>query len=515
MDKNNIQLIVPMSGTGKRFVDAGYKEPKPLIEVDGKPIIAHVLDIFPGVNDVTFICNEDHVQNTNIVEILNKHCPGGKIITIQGHKKGPVYSVLQIFDQIDDQKPVIVSYCDYGTVWNFDKFLESVDGFDGGIPCYTGFHPHMLGSDNYAFCKENNLVLQNIKEKEPFTKNKMQEYASNGTYFFASGKILKKYFQKTVDENLNLNGEFYVSLVYKKLLEDGLKTKIFEIEKMLQWGTPYDLEIYKKWSSCFSDLKLKKEKAPEQNFTLILPMAGKGERFSVEGYKKPKPMVVVDSYPMVIAAVKSLPNFKESYFICLENHVLEHNIDREIQNYYPNSKIISLSKVTEGQACTCELAIKKINPQDSILISACDNGACYDESEFLKMISSDIDVVVWTFRNNQTSKIKPNMYSWVEVDENNNVLSVSSKKFNGGDPLKKHAIIGTFYYKRAQDFVNGLNENYRRNIRTNGEFFVDDIINRNVESGLKVKVFEVNHYICWGTPDDYRTYNYWREHFVK
>ena len=54
----NIKLIIPMSGIGKRFVDAGYKDPKPLIEVDGYPVIKHVVDLFPGITDVTFICNE-------------------------------------------------------------------------------------------------------------------------------------------------------------------------------------------------------------------------------------------------------------------------------------------------------------------------------------------------------------------------------------------------------------------------------------------------------------------------
>ena len=55
----NIQLIIPMSGIGKRFIDAGYEDPKPLILVDDKPIIEHVIGLFPGVKDISFICNED------------------------------------------------------------------------------------------------------------------------------------------------------------------------------------------------------------------------------------------------------------------------------------------------------------------------------------------------------------------------------------------------------------------------------------------------------------------------
>ena len=138
---------------------------------------------------------------------------------------------------------MIVSYCDYGTVWDYGGFLEDIKtkNSDGAIACYKGFHPHMLGGDNYAFCKENDMVLERIKEKESFTENKMSEYASNGTYYFKNGKILKKYFKRLIDLDINLKGEYYVSLVYNLLVEDGLKVSIFEIEKMLQWGTPYDL----------------------------------------------------------------------------------------------------------------------------------------------------------------------------------------------------------------------------------------------------------------------------------
>ena len=51
--------------------------------------------------------------------------------------------------------------------------------------------------------------------------------------------------------------------------------------------------------------------------------------------------------------------------------------------------------------------------------------------------------------------------------------------------------------------------------RTNNEFYVDDVINQNIKDGLNVKVFEVENYICWGTPDDYETYQYWQNFFHK
>ena len=67
----------------------------------------------------------------------------------------------------------------------------------------------------------------------------------------------------------------------------------------------------------------------------------------------------------------------------------------------------------------------------------------------------------------------------------------------------------------ASYHITTLNENYKHNIRSNNEFYVDDVINQNIKMGLNVKVFEVDNYICWGTPDDYETYLYWQRFFDK
>lgn len=525
-ENKDVQLVIPMSGLGKRFMEAGYMDPKPLIEVDGKPIIQHVVELFPGIENIKFICNNQHLRETKMYEILKKINNNCEIyeVPVEG-REGPVHAVSLIFDNIDDEKEVIISYCDYGTNWNYSEFLRDTRGrnADGAIACYKGFHPHMLGTDNYAFLKETSegsRWMYAIQEKQPFTNDKMSEYASNGTYYFKSGAIMKKYFKLLIDRKIKVNNEYYVSMVYNLLVEDDLKVNIFEIQHMLQWGTPYDLEVYKDWSMYFNNIKKKEIIFPDNNdTTLILPMAGAGSRFSIKGYHNPKPLLDVNGSPMIVQAVKCLPETTNKIFICLEEHLQKYNIQETLENNFDKTQIFGIHEITQGQACTCEIGINKnkFNCEKPILISACDNGVYYDKEKYQKMVDDEsIDVIVWTFRNNPTSKNNPNMYAWLETDENDYIINVSCKKFdNTKHNLKtSHVIIGTMFFRKAKYFIDGLNKNYNENIRSNGEFYVDDIINQNIKDNLNVKVFEVDNYICWGTPDDYETYLYWLDFFT-
>ena len=514
-----------MSGIGKRFVEAGYKDPKPLINIDGKPMIEHVINLFPEEKNISFICNDLHLKETNMRKILNTICPNGKIYKVPViNRQGPVHAVSLIFDNINDYDEVIVSYCDYGTGWNYKDFLRDTRerNSDGSIACYKGFHPHMLGTDNYAFLKENikgSRWMKAIQEKKPFTKNRMEEYASNGTYYFKSGKIMKRYFQKLMDLKIKVKNEYYVSMVYNLLVQDNLKVNIFEIDFMLQWGTPYDLKIYKEWSNYFKNSN-KKQKQFVDNFdiTTILPLSGKGSRFSKVGYKVPKPLLDIDGLPMVVQAIKCLPQSNNNVFICLNEHLEKYPLREKILESYSKAKIYGINNITEGQACTVEIGLNKskLDLEKPILITACDNGVYYNTEEYQELVDDKTnDIIVWTFRNEPTSKNNPNMYAWLETDCNNFVKNVSCKKFikNVHDINKSHVIIGTMFFRKAKYFIDGLQKNYKENIRTNNEFYVDDILNQNIKSGLKVKVFQVKNYICWGTPNDYKTYLYWYKYF--
>lgn len=505
-----------MSGIGKRFLDAGYVDPKPLILVEGKPIIAHVVDMFPGETKFTFICNQDHLNNTNMRQVLMDLVPDGNVISIEPHKKGPVFAVSKVYDLLDEDEEVIVNYCDFGKNWNYKEFLDDVrsTNADGAVSAYRGFHPHMLGTINYAFIREKDHWMLEIQEKKPFTSDRMSEYASDGTYYFRTGEILKKYFDLAISEDISVNGEYYVSVVYNLLINDHLKVRIFEIDHMLQWGTPGELAEYLYWSDMFKEISLYKSSSEVDLKALnVIPMAGKGSRFTDKGFKIPKPLIPINDEPMVVSAAKSLPTSNRYVFVCQEDHLKKYPIESELSKSFKDIKIVGLNGITEGQAITVKLGLVGEEKQRPLFIAASDNDMIYDRELLFKHLdTNNPDVIVFTFSGSPSTAKNPNMYGWVKND-GIDVENVSVKIPISNIPQNDDAIVGSFYFKSIKLYEDILTELINRNLRINNEFYIDSMVGLAKELGYRVTVFKIKKYICWGTPDDYYTYVYWQTFF--
>ena len=453
-----MQVVIPMSGFGERFRRAGYRLPKPLIEVEGKPIIGHVVDMFPGETDFIFICNQDHLDEPkyNMESILKKLCPTGRIVGIDPHKLGPVHAVLQVEELLSDESQTIVNYCDFTCYWDWHHFKKFVkdSGCVGVIPSYKGFHPHTLGSTNYAYMLESDGWVKDIQEKQPYTDNRMDEYASSGTYYFSSGRVMKDAFLQQVEDGLDLNGEFYVSLAYKILLHNNDSVAVYPLQHFMQWGTPEDVAEYNYWSKTFS--RLTSDLGSKQNLpgASVIPMAGLGKRFANEGYTDTKPLIPVSGRSMVLQAARDLPNTDMRVFVVREDMPDYAKVNTAIKESFPNSLIRTIDHVTEGQACTAMLGVDALRNSDSedvspVTIGVCDSGALYSEEKFQNLITDDdVDVIVWGIRGYTNAIRNPEMFGWIE-EENGVILSISVKKpiLNlKSDPI----VLGTFTFKRLR-----------------------------------------------------------------
>ena len=513
-----MQIIIPMSGFGERFRRAGYAKPKPLIEIDGKPIIAHVIDMFPGESDFIFICNQEHLNERayRMESILKEYCSTGRIVGIPPHKLGPINAVRQVEHLLDPTEPVVVNYCDFTCYWDWHHFKRYVKetACVGAIPAYKGFHPHSLGSTNYAYMREADGWVQDIQEKQPYTDNRMEEYASSGTYYFSSAQIMGKAFRAVMEQDLNVGGEYYVSLSYKPLLESKKPIAVYPIQHFMQWGTPEDVAEYNSWSKAFRSLIENSKSTAPPTGALVIPMAGLGQRFANEGYALTKPLIPISGLPMVAQATRDLPPAEHQVFVLRADMPGYIEVANQLSSLYPNAIIKTIDRVTEGQACTALIGLDVLESKvgsdcSPITIGACDNGALYDVESFSKLLQDpSVDVIVWGVREYPNAIRNPKMFGWINAVDCQ-VRSVSVKT-----PLDKPAsdpiVLGTFTFCRAGDFRRSLDRLIARDGRVNGEFYIDSLINDAIELGLQCRLFEVNSYLCWGTPNDLRTFEYWQ-----
>ena len=511
-----------MSGFGERFRRAGFSVPKPLIEIDGKPIVAHVMDMFPGETDFIFICNQDHLDHPDyrMAEILQRYCPTGRVLGIAPHKLGPVHAVLQIVHLLNPAEPVVVNYCDFTCFWDWSHFKQFVrdTGCVGAIPAYRGFHPHSLGHTNYAYMRETDGWVQDIQEKQPYTSNRMQEFASSGTYYFATAARMAHAFSEAVKQDLNVGGEFYASLAYKPLLAQGEPVAVYPLQHFMQWGTPEDVAEYQYWSKAFRQL-LAAPVAVEPRGTVVVPMAGLGQRFADAGFALTKPLIPVSGLPMVAQATHDLPPAQQYVFVLRTDMPGHQAVAAQLLKLYPGCTIKDIERVTEGQACTALVgldAAKALPGQvpTPITFGACDNGALYDVQVFNALVETvGVDVIVWGVRGYPNAARHPQMFGWIDAQDGR--IQAISVKTPLANPAQDPVVLGTFTFQRAEDFERAVARLIARDGRINGEFYIDSCINDAIALGLNCQLFEVDSYLCWGTPNDLRTFEYWQSCFHK
>lgn len=519
-----MQLVIPMSGRGDRFLQAGYRMPKPLIPIDGKPMVEHVLDLFPGVDDVIFICNTDHLAQTPLRAELQRLRPGARIVGIAPHKLGPVHATLQAGPWIAPDDEVIVNYCDFSARWDFAAFRRTVreTGCDGCITAYRGFHPHSLGDTLYAYLRERGGWMEEIREKAAFTDQRMQEYASAGTYYFAKGRHVTRYCTELMRRPAQaIHGEFYVSLVYNLMRAEGLKTWIYELDQFVQWGTPEDLEDYLGWSRYFLGRganglpSAPAPAAPHAAGTNLVPMAGAGQRFAQAGYDPPKPLIPVDGAPMVVQATRAYPAAARWVFVAQQAHLDHFDLAPTLRREYPSSTVVPVAQLTAGQAATCLLAEPHVPPERPLFIGACDHSMVWDTERFAAL-ATRYDALIWTFQGFSTGvRRRPSMYSYVETaPDGTTARRVSTKAPLSDRPERDPVVVGAFWFRQARDFFAAARALMQGDERHGGERYVDTAMNAAMARGLRVGVFPIDQYLGWGTPDELKTYDYWQRYFA-
>jgi len=231
-----MNVLIPMAGAGSRFAQAGYTFPKPLIEVNGKPMIQVVVENLNVDAHFIFLVQKEHYEKYNLKQLLNLIAPGCDIIQVDGITEGAACTTLLAKDLIDNDQPLLMANSDQFVEWNSNECLYAftADSIDAGIVTFKSTHPKW----SFAKIGEDGFVSE-VAEKNPISDN-----ATVGIYYWKSGSEYVRYAEQMIEKNIRTNNEFYVCPVFNEAIEDGKKIRVKSIDKMWGIGTPEDLHYF-------------------------------------------------------------------------------------------------------------------------------------------------------------------------------------------------------------------------------------------------------------------------------
>lgn len=231
-----LNILIPMAGAGSRFEKAGYTFPKPLIDVNGKPMIQVVVENLNIDANFIFIVQKSHREKYNLDTLLNMIAPNCKIIEVDGITEGAACTTLLAKEIINNDQSLLLANSDQYVEWNSGEFMYKMheQNLDAGILTFESIHPKW----SFAKINEHGYVTE-VAEKNPISN-----IASVGIYYWKHGSDFVYYAEQMIKKNIRVNNEFYVCPVFNEAILDNKKIKTFHVNKMWGIGTPEDLNIF-------------------------------------------------------------------------------------------------------------------------------------------------------------------------------------------------------------------------------------------------------------------------------
>jgi HAD superfamily hydrolase (TIGR01509 family) len=233
---DKLNVLIPMAGAGSRFESAGYTFPKPLIDVNGAPMIQTVVSNLSLDANYIYVVQKSHRLKYNLDTLLNLITPNCNIIEVDGLTEGAACTALLAKELINSDKPLFFANSDQFVEWDSNEFMYKMQetDVDGGIVTFKSIHP------KWSFVKlDNNGYVTEVSEKKPIS-----DIATVGYYYWKNGSDFVKYAEQMIEKNIRVNNEFYVCPVFNEAIDDGKKIITYTANKMWGLGTPEDLNVY-------------------------------------------------------------------------------------------------------------------------------------------------------------------------------------------------------------------------------------------------------------------------------
>ncbi len=233
-----MKILIPMAGEGSRFAKEGYQFPKPLIDVNGKPMIQKVVENLDFDAEYIFLVRKSHLEkysglSETLIQITNKKC---KIVIVDSLTEGAACTALLAKEFINNDEELLIANSDQILDYEIDNFhlLKNLTNVDGIVFSFIAVHP------KWSFVKLNSrMYITEVAEKKPISN-----IATCGIYWFRKGSEFVSSAEKMIDKKIKVNNEYYIAPVYNEMIAEGKEIVPFYVNKMWGVGTPEDLKHY-------------------------------------------------------------------------------------------------------------------------------------------------------------------------------------------------------------------------------------------------------------------------------
>ncbi|ALM08450.1 hypothetical protein SB49_11975 [Sediminicola sp. YIK13] len=235
---------------------------------------------------------------------------------------------------------------------------------------------------------------------------------------------------------------------------------------------------------------------------ILIPLAGKSLFFDDKSYPFPKPLIDVDSTPMiqlVIERLLKLTHINKFIFIVNNEDCKKYHIDNVLRLLTEdNCEIVKLDNETKGAACSALMAIDYLDKDRQLIICNGDQVIEENYNDIIDFFQNNIfDCGVATFES-----VHPR-WSYVRLDENDNIIETAEKR-----PISKSAIAGFYYFKDGYLFIESAMRMIEKDANVNGLYYIAPCLNELVLQNKKLGAYKIDNdrYFSFYSPQKIKTY---------
>lgn len=487
-----MNILIPLAASDRYFPVEEFHFPKPLIEIDGRPMIERVVEPFrarfPDARFI-FIVRDEDCRRFNLGDVLRQIAgPEVIVIPLRARTSGAVCSCLMAIEHIETDEELLIVNGDQVIDADMAAIVARFrrQRLDAAVISFDSVHPRY----SYIRPGDDGLVV------EAAEKRVISRHAIAGFYYFAAGRLFVEAAMDSIRHDVQIDGAFYIAPTLNELVLTGRRVGHCPIAAD-RYHSFYAPKLIPQYERLVQGRRLAEAAAGPQRLNVLIPMAGRGSRFARVGYTKPKPFIDVAGRPMIERVLDNLaiPNARYILMGRTEHFEAEPELTARLEAR-ADVVLCPVERETEGTACTVLLARRLIDGDDPLLIANCDQLVDFSAGAYIEdAVRRGLDGSILVFRDrNRDPK-----WSFARVGDDGLVREVREKV-----AISDLATVGIYHFARGRLFIDAAVDMIAVNDRTNNEFYTCPVYNYAIAMGARIGVFEVGADAMHGlgTPED-------------